>query len=156
MIKDKFLREAVQTGEIEEIRRALGMYIYMDPADRRNELRHAIEELENQGYKIFEEHREFAPIQNNDEWDETYLAYLKTDLMENFSKKRLELLLQVGQYVYGNEIDWSEKNTKIKDENCVKSEDGGERKTHLKRFKLKNIIYFLTLVIQHLKQKIKK
>ena len=102
---EKYFMDAVNSEDIQEIKIAICLYIDKDPADYNGDIKNAINYLDSKGIDIWEEHKEIEPLRSKDQWDRDYIGLLQSDLMHNFSRKRLECILEVGKYIYeGSQI----------------------------------------------------
>lgn len=97
---EKYFMDAVNSGDIQEIKIAMCLYIDKDPADYNGDIKNAINYLDSKGIDIWQEHKEIEPLKSKDQWDRDYIGLLQSDLMHNFSRERLETILKVGKYVY--------------------------------------------------------
>lgn len=98
---EKFFIDALNSGSKKEIRRAIRLYIDKNPADSNKETRDALQYLESKGIDIWDEHKEIEGIKPEYQWNRSYIGLLQSDLMYNFSRERMKLILDVGMYVYG-------------------------------------------------------
>jgi hypothetical protein len=99
-----FLEKAIEERNIRKIQSALGSYIMADPTDRKQEIASALSKINGLGLDIWEEHdgRELETDQTK--WDKNYFTELQSQLETNFSRQRFERTLQVGRYVYKEEL----------------------------------------------------
>ncbi|MFI3211074.1 MAG: hypothetical protein R3Y64_08545 [Peptostreptococcaceae bacterium] len=101
----KYFEEAINTNDDKKIKVAVCCYIDKDPSDRNFELKSIIDFLDENNKDIWEEHIIVEEDRPKDEWDEDYLALLQADLMFNFSKDRLNHIMDVGQVVIEGLVD---------------------------------------------------
>lgn len=101
--QERFFLEALETKDVKEIRKALCLYIDKDATDSNDELKDAIELVRQKGINIWEPHKVIEAIKPKSEWNEFYIGVLQGDLKYNFSKERLNLILEVSNHVYANE-----------------------------------------------------
>lgn len=109
---EKYFMDAVNSGDIQEIKIAMCLYIDKDPGDYNGDIKNAINYLDSKGIDIWQEHKEIEPLKSKEQWDRDYIGLLQSDLMHNFSKERLDNILKVGKYIYGRSqiIDNNHKN----------------------------------------------
>ena len=123
---EKYFMDAVNSEDIQEIKIAICLYIDKDPADYNGDIKNAINYLDSKGIDIWEEHKEIEPLRSKDQWDRDYIGLLQSDLMHNFSRKRLECILEVGKYIYeGSQII---KSNTISYKNSKPSNKGSNNK----------------------------
>lgn len=101
--QERFFLEALETNDIKEIRKAFCLYIDKDATDSNDEMKDAIELVRQKGINIWEPHKVIEDVKPKSEWNEFYIGLLQGDLMYNFSKERLNLILEVSNHVYANE-----------------------------------------------------
>lgn len=99
---EKYFIDAINSGSIQEIKIAICLYIDKDAADSNGEIRNAIQYLDSKGINIWQNHKEIEAIKPRNQWNVDYIGLLQSDLMYNFSRERLNTILEVGRYVYGN------------------------------------------------------
>lgn len=95
-----FLKRDVEKGDVLDAKVAITNYIQEDPANR-EAIQGALKYVqENMPEFEMEAHdnRKFKP---SSEWDDEYFGLLISDLMDNFSYKRFDHILQVGESLYG-------------------------------------------------------
>lgn len=98
---EKYFIDAINSGSIQEIKIAICLYIDKDAADSNGEIRNAVQYLDSKGINIWDEHKKIEDIKPKHQWDVDYIGLLQSDLMYNFSRERLDHILEVGEYVYG-------------------------------------------------------
>lgn len=98
---ERYFIDAINSRDIEKIKNAICLYIDKDAADSNNQIKSAIRELDLKGINIWQDHQEIEPIKEKSQWNRDYIGLLQSDLMYNFSKERLNLILKVGKHVYG-------------------------------------------------------
>jgi hypothetical protein len=94
-----FLDEAVKEKNLLDIRIAIGSYISKNPSNI-TEIMAAKEYAEQRVANLMEDHNGENIELSREKWNEDYFAILQTKLMDNFSDKRFEHLLKVGEYLY--------------------------------------------------------
>ena len=99
-----FIEKAIEEKNIRKIQSALGTYIMSEPTDRKREIANAVSRIEQLGIEIWEEHDGRALETDQTKWDKHYFTELQSQLETNFSKQRFERTLQVGRYVYKDEL----------------------------------------------------
>lgn len=99
-----FLEKAIEEKNIRKIRSALGTYIMTEPTDRKGEISNAVNKIEQLGINIWEDHDERDLETDQAKWDKNYFTELQAQLETNFSKQRFNRTLQVGRYVYKDEL----------------------------------------------------
>ncbi len=94
-----FLIEAIEGKNLLSIRVALNTYITKDLGGKDEEILNAAKYIEENYGDIWQQHdnREKELKEN---WDTTYLGLIQSDLMNNFSKERLNHILEVGSFIY--------------------------------------------------------
>lgn len=120
--QERFFLEALETKDVKEIRKALCLYIDKDATDSNDELKDAIELVRQKGINIWEPHKVIEAIKPKSEWNEFYIGVLQGDLKYNFSKERLNLILEVSNHVYANEK--YVKEAKLKKDKFVMNVNG--------------------------------
>lgn len=111
---EKFLLDTkndILNKNVKPIKRAVLLLIGKDAADINNELKNYIKLVEKYVPNIWDKHKEIEEPKPKDQWDESYLGLLQADLNYNFSKKRLNFLIEVAKYVYRNEDYVTKKYT---------------------------------------------
>lgn len=101
--QERFFLEALETKDVKEIRQAICLYIDKDATDSNGELKDAIQLAIQKGINIWEPHKVIEAVKPKSEWNEFYIGVLQGDLKYNFSKERLNLILEVANHVYANE-----------------------------------------------------
>jgi hypothetical protein len=99
-----FLETAIEEKNIRKIRSAIGTYIMADPTDRKNEIANGLSKIDQRGLDIWEEHDGRELEADQAKWNKDYFTELQSQLETNFSKKRFNRTLQVGRYVYRDEL----------------------------------------------------
>lgn len=120
--QEKYFMDAVNSGDIQEIKIAICLYIDKDPADYRGDIKKAINYLDSKGIDIWQEHKEIEPLKSKDQWDRDYIGLLQSDLMHNFSRERLNNILKVGKYVYERSNTIKSNKTSYKNSTLTKKE----------------------------------
>lgn len=96
----KFLVEAVNNQDIEQVRVALSTYLSKNPTNEHNEVIEAAEYAERQlSEQLWATHDGLYIEKDPSKWTTEYLGQLKSDLRYNFSEKRFNFIIEVGQKV---------------------------------------------------------
>ncbi|KAA2397405.1 hypothetical protein ACX16Y_20320 [Bacillus cereus] len=96
-----FLVEAVSSGELKRIRVALSTYLTKNPINEGEEITNALIYVQkNFNEELWEMQDERKLKQDASKWTKAYLADLKSDLRNNFSKERFNHIMEVGKVVY--------------------------------------------------------
>ncbi|GAB6615719.1 MULTISPECIES: hypothetical protein [Bacillus] len=96
-----FLVEAVSSGELKRIRVALSTYLTKNPTNDGGEITNALNYVQkNFNEELWEMQDERKLEKDASKWTKAYLADLKSDLRNNFSKERFNHILEVGKVVH--------------------------------------------------------
>lgn len=97
----QFLIEAVEQNDLKKIRAALSTYLSKNPTNDNKEVTYAVAYV-NQHFQgdLWDTHDNRPFEENLSNWSKDYLAGLKSDLRNNFSKQRFDHILLVGQEIY--------------------------------------------------------
>ena len=97
---EKYLVNAVKSGDKMNIKVAISLYIDKNTTDS-DQWNKVISYInDNDCDFIWETHKEIEPMKPKSEWNVDYLGLLQSDLMHNFSKKRLRQIIKVMNHVY--------------------------------------------------------
>lgn len=96
-----FLIEAVSSGELKRVRVALSTYLTKNPTNEGGEITNALIYIQkNFNEELWEMQDERKLEQDSSKWTKAYLADLKSDLRNNFSKERFNHVMEVGKVVH--------------------------------------------------------
>jgi hypothetical protein len=96
-----FLINDIESGDIERIQDGLSTYLTKNPSDENLEVSNVVNYVEkNFSGQIWNSHDGRELESDTTKWNKEYLGLLKSDLRNNFSKKRFYHILQVGKVVY--------------------------------------------------------
>lgn len=122
-----FLKEAVESGNISNTRAAISSYITKNPGNKNRELNEVIKYIANNHLdnKVWEEHsKKTGETQNKSQWTKDYFRIVRSNLRNNFSKERMNHILEVGQYLYKDEIQ--QKNSEKVVVRCKSTNERGK------------------------------
>ena len=117
------VKKAVQTGDIKRLK-----YIFVDSLDVDPTFENYREDFDYcVKHNIFENHEVLTKLQKEpSNWTFDYWKSLKKDLTKNFSKKRMEHMIEVAKVIYKEKVDRLKKERKkssnLKIEEPVKEE----------------------------------
>lgn len=95
-----FLVTSVASGELKKIRVALSTYLSKNPTNEDEEITNVLNYVQqNFDGNLWEVKDERVLEQDSSKWTKDYLAYLKSDLRNNFSKERFDHIIEVGKVV---------------------------------------------------------
>lgn len=106
---ETFLQDAVSSKDVEAVKGAICGYIDMD-AGNTERIKNALNYVEQNGINIWQNHEEIEKIKPKTEWNLDYLALIQADLMYNFSKERMNLILEIGKHIYPRTMNSSNKS----------------------------------------------
>ena len=112
-----FLKVAVESGNISNVRAAISSYITKNPGNRNRELNDVLSD------KLWEEHiAKSGETKNKSQWTKDYFRMIRSNLRNNFSMDRMNHILEVGQYLYKDEVAQNESVRVINSTNSNKVE----------------------------------
>lgn len=123
-----FLKVAVESRNISNIRAAISSYITKNPGNKDMELNEVLKYISNNQLdsELWEKHVvRSEETQNKDQWSKDYFRLIRSNLRSNFSMNRMKHILEVGEYLYKDEVQSnnnlrvSNNNTSGKDERIV-------------------------------------
>lgn len=96
------VKQAVQTGDIKRLK-----YIFVDSLDVDPTFENYREDFDYcVKHNIFENHEVLTKLQkDSSNWTFDYWKYLKKDLTKNFSKKRMEHMIEVARVIYKEKVE---------------------------------------------------
>lgn len=119
-----FLKVAVESRNISNIRAAISSYITKNPGNKDMELNEVLKYISNNKLdsELWEKHVVRSDeTQNKDQWSKDYFRLIRSNLRSNFSKERLNHILEVGQYLYKDEVQ-SNNNLRVSNNASGKGE----------------------------------
>jgi len=153
------LKKEIQNGDISRIHSAIECYFLEDRANEKGEINKAIEYTEKKckdnGMKFWHEHdqKKFPINQNKAEWNENYYGLQLVYFNSNFSKERVEHVLEVGKYLYSRpkvnqSISQKQIVAKKNKAQSQRQNQNNHQKIHKTNFQKKNMtLLILTLFI---------
>ena len=112
-----FLKVAVQSKNISSVRAAISSYITKNPGNKNKELNDVLTYISNNGLynELWEEHIvKSGETKNKSNWTKDYFRIIRSNLRNNFSMDRMNHILEVGQYLYKDEVEQNERRRTIK------------------------------------------
>ncbi|MCK8823444.1 hypothetical protein [Fuchsiella alkaliacetigena] len=114
---DKYLKTAFKDRDIVRIRNILANFLRKDPADVKGKVQPYLKRIEKKttelNLNLWQEH-DGRLFKEKEDWDKNYLNRLRAQLMNNFSKKRFNHILEVGRFVYRDELNEQSKQRNIR------------------------------------------
>ena len=120
-----FLKVAVESGNISNVRAAISSYITKNPGNRNRELNDVLNYINKSKLsdKLWEEHiAKSGETKNKSQWTKDYFRMIRSNLRNNFSMDRMNHILEVGQYLYKDEVAQNESVRVINSTNSNKVE----------------------------------
>lgn len=102
-----FLKVAVESRNISNIRAAVSSYITKNPGNRDRELNEVLKYITNNQLDndLWEKHIvKSEETSNKAEWSKEYFRLIRSNLRSNFSRQRMQHILEVGEYLYKDEV----------------------------------------------------
>ena len=103
-----FLKVAVESRNISNIRAAISSYITKNPGNKGMELNEVLKYISNNQLdsQLWEKHVVRSDeTQNKDQWSKDYFRLIRSNLRSNFSMNRMKHILEVGEYLYKDEVE---------------------------------------------------
>lgn len=114
-----FLKVAVESRNISNIRAAISSYITKNPGNKDMELNEVLKYISNNQLdsELWENHVvRSEETQNKDQWSKDYFRLIRSNLRSNFSMIRMKHILEVGEYLYKDEVQ-SNNNLRVSNNN---------------------------------------
>ena len=95
------VKKYVDEGNIEDLK-----YIFVDALDLNPDFGEYREDFEYvKRHNMFDDHKDLTELKDNPaEWDGLYWIRLKKDLQKNFSRRRMEHMIEVAKVLFADEI----------------------------------------------------
>ena len=122
-----FLKVAVESRNISNIRAAISSYITKNPGNKDMELNEVLKYISNNQLdsELWEKHVvRSEETQNKDQWSKDYFRFIRSNLRSNFSMIRMKHILEVGEYLYKDEV---QSNNNLRVSNKTTSGKGERR-----------------------------
>ena len=122
-----FLKVAVESRNISNIRAAISSYITKNPGNKDTELNEVLKYISNNQLdsELWEKHVvRSEETQNKDQWSKDYFRLIRSNLRSNFSMIRMKHILEVGEYLYKDEV---QSNNNLRVSNKTTSGKGERR-----------------------------
>lgn len=119
-----FLKVAVESRNISNIRAAISSYITKNPGNKDMELNEVLKYISNNQLdsELWEKHVVRSDeTQNKNQWSKDYFRLIRSNLRSNFSKDRMNHILEVGEYLYKDEVQ-SNNNLRVSNNASGKGE----------------------------------